>query len=128
MLHNKFAAVPIDKASCNVAFIGSEILRIARTTIDLINMVKCVPLLFHYSKISLGNTLKHFISLQIRLLNLLSSSLCNYFYIFVCICIFLLICAFYECNLFISVYAAVHLFRSFWICCCKKVVSFKMFS
>ena len=128
MLHNKFVAVPINKASCNVALIGSEILRIARTTIDLLNMVTRVLLLFHYLKISLGNTLKHFISLQIRLMNLLSSSLCNYFYICVCLCIFLFICAFYECNLFISVYPAVHLFRSFWICCCKKVVSFKMFS
>ena len=39
MLHNKFVVVPFNNASGNVASIGSQILRISRTTTDLMNMV-----------------------------------------------------------------------------------------
>ena len=90
------------------ASIGSEIVCIARTTTDLINMVKRVNLLllrmksklvnvpasFHYWKIFLGKTLMCFISLQTQLINQLSFSLCNYFCVCVCIilCVYVFIC------------------------------------
>ena len=39
--------------------------------------------------IPLGNALKYFISLQMMVIDLLSSSFCNYFYVCVRVCIFL---------------------------------------
>ena len=62
---------------------------------------------FYYWKRSLGNALKLFISLQIQLMNLSSSFLCNYFYLCVSvyfICIYMYMYVFYVCYLCLDVF------------------------
>ena len=103
--------------------IGFQILRIVRTTSNLINMVPPVNLfdlirmkkqgmnilvLFYYQIRSLGNTLQYFLSLQVMLTNLLNSSLlalliyahvyvCVHLYTNVCKCIFSVYFMFCRC-------------------------------
>ena len=117
------------------ASIASEVVRIARTTMDLINMVKRksklqvnVPVSI-MKKVYGKHSIKYFISFQIEVTNWFSSSLCNCF----CVCVwifyvYLYVFVFYVCNLFVCAYVAVYFCCTFPADCCWNMQSFRMLS
>lgn len=79
-----------------------------------------------FIELNLLETFKFFISLQIQLIDFLSSSFCNYMftclYVYVCVCV----CVFCVCNVFLCLYVAVCLCFRFWRDCCQKIMSFRI--